>query len=338
MSGLDPRGRLLIGDACQQLARLAPGSVDMVLTSPPYPGQPRDYGHRRQLGQVTAVTAWVEQIAAVSAAIARVLAPHGSYWLNLGDAYAATPRQGAPRKSLLLAPERLLLRLSEDGWLVRNKIVWAKPNPLPSAVRDRLTASWEPILLLTRRPRYFFDLDAVRRPVRGLTRPPGRPDHPGPPARRERPDWQGRHGDAGAGLRRMQAHGLHSHPAGANPGDVWTIPTSAGRHGHHATFPIELARRAIRAGCPEGCCPACRTPWRRPLIRQLGGRAVRGSLRPNCDCPPAARPGLVLDPFLGSGTTALAAIELGRDWAGIELNPDYAALAARRIRSARHTG
>lgn len=86
------------------------------------------------------VDEWVEKLIGVLAEVERVIVPTGTLWLNLGDTYATHPRQGAPRKSLLLAPERLLLRLHSAGWIVRNKIVWAKPNPMPISVTDRLVA------------------------------------------------------------------------------------------------------------------------------------------------------------------------------------------------------
>src|SRR5581483_2261952 len=95
----------------------------------------------------------------------RVLAPYGSLWLNLGDAYSKHARFGAPNKSLLLGPERVARLLVADGWLLRNKVIWAKTNPLPSPVRDRLTNAHEVVYFLTKQPSYFFDLDAIREPL-----------------------------------------------------------------------------------------------------------------------------------------------------------------------------
>src|SRR5262249_8954217 len=132
------RNLVLVGDALAQLKRLPSESVDTVITSPPYFGL-RDYGVAGQLGQEETVDDWVAGLRAVCQEIHRVLAPHGSLWLNLGDAYSRHARYGAPVKSLLLGPERLARALVQDGWLLRNKVVWAKSNPLPSPSKDRLT-------------------------------------------------------------------------------------------------------------------------------------------------------------------------------------------------------
>jgi DNA modification methylase len=326
MSGL--RRRLIVGDAAAQLRRLPDASVDMVLTSPPY-YLLRNYQVAGQLGLEPHVDEWAANLQAVVRELQRVLLPTGSLWLNLADTYATHPRQGASRKSLLLAPERLALALLADGWILRNKIIWAKANPVPSSVRDRLNCSWDALYLFTREPRYFFDLDAIRVPY---TSPP-RPVKHLAAAVRERQPWQGP--NAGRGRWQHGRPGGSGHPLGKNPGDVWRIASSNYRGAHHATFPLTLARRAIQAGSPEARCSQCRAPWRRRLLRSLGSTAVRGALGPTCDCQAASEPAIVLDPFFGAGTTAIAAEQLGRDWLGIELNPDFAELATRRIQDTR---
>ncbi len=321
-----PRRELLVGDATEQLRRLPDHSIDMVLTSPPY-FRLRNYQHANQIGLEATIDEWVDQLAAVAAEAARVLVPTGTLWLNLGDTYATHPRQGAARKSLLLGPERLLLRLQGAGWIVRNKVVWAKPNPMPISVTDRLAATYEFVYVLARQPRYFFDLDDIRVPHRSqLTRPYS--------VRRPAEGWRGPNSDTATGLDGLKAKGLVGHPLGKNPGDVWTIAPRSYR-GHHATFPLTLATKAIQAGCPAARCTRCRLPWRRQLIRRLGGTALRGALAATCECQAPNEPGLVLDPFIGSGTTAVAAENLGRDWLGVELNPDFAAIARERIAASR---
>jgi DNA modification methylase len=302
----------------------------MVLTSPPY-FRLRDYQVAGQLGLEAAVHEWVANLHSIARQVARVLTPTGSFWLNVADTYATDVRQGAKPKSLLLGPERLALTLLTDGWLLRNKIVWQKANPMPSSVEDRLTCTWEALYVFVRSPRYFFDLDAIRVPHRSQP----------PRAKRGftrssyREAWRGPNGDDASGLDALKARGIIGHPLGKNPGDVWTIASSNYRGGHHATFPVALAERAIRAGCPEARCIGCRQPWRRQTIRSLGGTAMRGHLGPACACDALAERGLVLDPFMGAGSTALAAESLGRDWLGIELNPEFAALAEQRIQAAR---
>jgi len=286
-----PRNRIITGDATAELRLLPESSVDMVLTSPPY-FRLRNYQVAGQLGQEGHVDQWVDQIRQVSREISRVLVPTGSFWLNLADTYATHPRQGAVRKGLLLGPERVAAALTQDGWLLRNKIVWAKTNPMPSSVRDRLSCAWEYLYVFSLQPHYSFDLDAIRLPHTSRATP-----RPTTEVRRDREAWRGPNGDDASGLARLYQQGIVGHPLGKNPGDVWRIASSSYRGAHHATFPVELARRAIQAGCPPG--------------------------------------GLVLDPFFGAGTTAVAAEQLGRDWLGIELNPDFAALAETRIAKAR---
>lgn len=321
------RNQILVGDARQQLEMLPNASVDCVVTSPPY-FRLRDYDADGQLGLEPNVNAWVDGLQVVAQEVARVLVPTGSLWLNLGDTYSTHIRQGAPRKSLLMAPERVARALMADGWLLRNKIIWAKPNAVPTSVTDRLATTYEVIYVFARSPRYFFDLDAVRVPHRSHA-PRARPKRPArPPTAREL--WRGPNSDGDQGLTALKARGLVGHPLGKNPGDVWTIATSTYRGAHFATYPVALAERMVRAGCPERRCAACRAPWRRPL-RRLGATALRLTLRPTCACRAAGEPGLVLDPFMGAGTTALAAERLRRDWLGVELNPDFAALASDRI-------
>ena len=322
-----PRGQILIGDARERLHQLPDSSVDMVLTSPPY-FRLRNYQHDNQLGLEAHVDQWVERLAVILSEALRVLVPTGTLWLNLGDTYATHHSQGASRKSLLLAPERLVLRLQQDGWILRNKVVWAKPNPMPISVTDRLAATHELVYVLATQPRYFFDLDAIRIPHRSkLTRPYI--------VKRPEEGWRGPNSDTATGLAALKAAGHVGHPLGKNPGDVWTIPTAGFRGAHHAVFPVELARRAITAGCPEARCSTCRLPWRRRTIRKLGGTAVRAALAATCACNAASEPGLVLDPFMGAGTSAVAAEALGRNWLGIELNSAFAALARDRIHTAR---
>ncbi len=320
------RNQILIGDARAVLADLPSAWVDMVLASPPY-FRLRDYQVSGQLGLEHSVEQWVDNLRVACKEIARVLVPHGSFWLNVGDSYSMHMGQGAARKSLLLGPERLALGLIRDGWCVRNKIVWQKANPMPSSAADRLSCTWEALYLLTRSPHYYFDLDAIRVPHE--TQPP----KPKAGARRSvvRENWRGPNGDDATGLTLMKANGRIGHHLGKNPGDVWKTPTSVFRGAHHATMPAILAERAITAGCPLARCTNCRKPWRRSVEQAAGSVAVHGLLVPGCPCGAPREPGLVLDPFFGAGTTAVAAERLKRDWVGVELNEVFAGLAKRRI-------
>ena len=325
-----PRNRILVGDALDRLATLPDASVDCVVTSPPY-FRLRDYDSPGQLGLEADVDQWVDQLAAISEQVARVLVPTGTFWLNVGDSYATHKREGAERKSLLMAPERLATRLQENGWIIRNKIVWAKPNPMPTSISDRLNTTYEVVYVLARQPWYFFDLDAIRIPH--VTAAISASTRPHRPKRKEQ--WRGPNSDTVTGLAAMKANGIVGHPLGKNPGDVWTIATGGYRSAHHAIYPLPLAERMVAAGCPEARCAHCRLPWKRKLIRGLGRTATRGALAPTCACTGPSEPGVILDPFMGSGTTAVAAETLHRDWLGIELNPAFASAARQRIATTR---
>lgn len=318
-----PRNAVLIGDAVQRLRELPRGSVDCVITSPPYFGL-RDYGVTGQLGQEGHVDQWVDNLREVCREIHGVLAPYGSLWLNLGDAYSRHARFGAAPKSLLMAPERAARALVADGWLLRNKVVWAKTNPLPSPSRDRLTNSHEFIYLLVKQPNYFFDLDPIREPLTSVRKP----------SKGSRTPQSALGVLAGGrdGLVAMARSGLSGHPLGKNPGDVWRIGSASYRGAHFATFPPELVRKPLLATCPERVCTTCAQPWRRSTRRVefVSGAPQPRPLEP-CGCDAATRPGLVLDPFFGTGTVADVARAHGRDWLGIELNPDYIGLAGTRL-------
>jgi site-specific DNA-methyltransferase (adenine-specific) len=344
-----PRRAILLGDATERLRELPSDSIDCAITSPPY-FQLRDYFTSGQIGLEPKVGEWVKDLRAVFDQVARVLKPAGTLWLNLGDSFSRHEKYGAPSKSLLCAPERLLLALSDDGWIIRNKVVWAKPNPLPSSVSDRLNLSYEVVYLLTRGPHYFFDLDAIREPHR-TTRSKRKATQVA-----EVPAWAGPLAGKQDGLRRARAAGLPGHPLGKNPGDVWTIPTQSFHGPHFATFPPELVRRPLLATCPEAVCTRCGKPRRRQVTATgtptAGPYARRGGMEASkstaikqatqragelirCSCNAPSIPGVVLDPFMGAGTVGLVAERLGRDWIGIELNPEFRDLATKRIEDAR---
>jgi DNA modification methylase len=339
----DPATTLHLGDARDVLAAMPGESADCIVTSPPYWAK-RDYGVVGQYGHEPDPDGYIATLQAVFREARRVLAGDGTCWLNLGDSYSAggaaatglhhylghglagRHAPGLGTKNLLGLPWRAALALQGDGWIVRNAIVWHKPNAMPESVRDRLNCRYELIFLLVKSRHYWFDLDPIRvphatahpggrMPQSGTRRPPGAPAagrHPG--ERRRNGTRPGPGLPAGA---RPQKYGPHApqviggqrygtgrrgraHPNGRNPGDVWSIPTRPYRGPHFAAFPIDIPMRCIQAGCKPG--------------------------------------GTVLDPFCGTGTTGIAALALGRRFTGIELSPAFAALAAERLRHAAQPG
>jgi site-specific DNA-methyltransferase (cytosine-N4-specific) len=319
----DAASTLFVGDARDVLSSLPTASADCIVTSPPYWGK-RDYGVPGQYGREPDPAAYVDTLRAVFAEARRVLADDGTCWLNLGDSYSVgggsatglhayvgqhlTGRKapGLRAKNLLGNPWRVAFALQDDGWILRNAIVWHKPNAMPESVRDRLNCRHELIFLLVKQAAYWFDLDPIRVPHSDATqrqmlaryglvesrRPPGRP------ARDTRPPKYGPHArqlTAGRRYSNLRGNPSHraGHPLGRNPGDVWAIPTRPYNGPHFAAYPIDLPLRCIAAGCKPG--------------------------------------GTVLDMFAGTGTTGLAAIQLGRRFTGIELSREFADLAAERL-------
>lgn len=250
-------------------------------------------------------------------------------------------------KDLVSIPQLVAFALQADGWYLRQDIIWAKPAPMPESVRDRCTKSHEYIFLLTKSERYYFDAVAVQE--RAVGGSPVRKSHKGKTAY-ESGDC---HHRTKVGLCEV---GEVEH---RNLRDVWRISTRGFKGAHFATFPPELPERCIKAGTSErGCCPTCGAPWKRIVEKQrvatrpeadtkvTGDSLTDGNRDPKrhvtrtetigwqqtCKCPAHEPiPCTVLDPFLGSGTTALMAEHLGRNWIGCELNSEYAEIARQRI-------
>lgn len=324
-----PHNRVLAGDARQVLTTLPESSVDCVITSPPY-FRLRNYQHPEQIGLESHVDDWVHRLLGVTRQLKRVLKETGSFWLNLGDAYSRIATEGAHPKSLLLAPERLAMALTGDGWILRNKVVWAKTNPMPTSVRDRLSCTYEVLYFFVRSRTYYFDLDVIRIPhVSRAIRAHGRNAQWSIP-----PSWRGPSSGSNTGLAKLKTRGLVGHTLGKNPGDVWQLATAGYKGQHHAVFPERLVERPLLATCPEKTCRRCGVPWSHQTARRLGQLSVTGRIAPRCGCRTGSHPGIVLDPFIGSGTVAVVAHKHHRDWLGIELNPAFVRLAKERVAEA----
>lgn len=256
---------ILQGDALTVLRRLLTGSVQCVVTSPPYWGL-RDYNDPHQIGLEDTLVQYINRLVEIFAEARRVLRDDGVFWLNVGDAFTSGNRgwrapdkknraramsvrpntpAGLKAKDLIGIPWRLALALQDDGWYLRTDIIWNKPNAMPESVKDRPNRSHEYLFMLTKSERYFYDRGAV------------------------------------------------AAPNGRNLRSVWDINTRPYPEAHFATFPPALVEPCILSSTRAG--------------------------------------DVVLDPFFGSGTVGLVAAPLQRRYLGIELNPEYVEIAARRL-------
>ncbi len=327
---------ILEGDCIESMRTLEAGSVNCCVTSPPYYGL-RDYGVDGQIGLEPTMADYIAKMVHVFREVRRVLRDDGTVWLNLGDSYASLSpgsggecklpgagkamtvarytgfkRKGGGKgrgellfnnlknresvepcdlkpKNLMGIPWRVAFALQDDGWYLRQDIIWHKPNPMPESVTDRCTKAHEYIFLLSKKPQYYCDMEAIKEDS---------VDKESFTGRRKR--------NAGT----MSAHDIQNYkmagsidsaghlPHGKvyekkNKRSVWTVTTKGFKDAHFATFPPDLIRPCILAGCPVD--------------------------------------GVVLDPFGGSGTTAVVCMEEARNYIMCELNPEYVAMMRKRL-------
>ena len=254
----DDHATLYHGAAGDVLATLPDQFANCIVTSPPYFGL-RDYGVAGQIGAEASPAEFVAALVDVFREARRVLADDGTLWLNLGDSYysgkgaamgvdAKNPARRfgvrsvdkcgvdwAKPKNLLGIPWRVAFALQDDGWILRNDIIWHKPNAMPESVVDRLSNRHEHLFMLSKKPRYWFDLDPIREP------------HASEPGREGENFMRGQ-----KSLRPVGLNSGNYSEGGRNPGDVWTIATQPFSEAHFATMPPALAERCIQAGCKPG--------------------------------------------------------------------------------------
>lgn len=296
---------------------------------------------RGELGHEPTPELYVEHVVAIFREVRRVLRPEGTLWLNLGDSYAASgkggggaytrerrawsdaperkgwrsPPDGLKSKDLIGIPWRVALALQADGWCLRSEVIWHKPNVMPESVTDRPTRAHEHLFLLSKRTDYYYDFYAVLEEAVG-----------GASGNREREADHRPHGDRARGV-------PWAGSKKRNRRTVWSISTRPYKGAHFATFPPTLVEPCVLAGSSEmGVCSACRSPWTRVVLRD----PVRSAgWAPGCECDADPVPAMVLDPFAGSGTTGAVALQHGRNFIGIDLNPTYLdTLALPRLQGA----
>jgi len=297
---------ILYGDCRETLKNLTNSSVQMCVTSPPYYGL-RDYGgEKNQIGQEQTPEQFIDELVKVFREVRRTLKDDGTLWVNIGDSYynyrpskgKSYPKQTVSKtkqdlpdysskrnnkltnykeKDLIGIPFMLAFALRNDGWYLRQDIIWHKPNPMPESVKDRCTKSHEYIFLLSKNKKYYYDNEAIKEPVKQ--------------------DWgtrnraNGKYHNSGSGL---QPHsGLTKSYTTKNKRSVWSITNKPYKHAHFATFPPDLIVPPILAGSKKG--------------------------------------DIILDPFMGSGTTGMVAKQHGRYFVGCELHDDYSELIRQRM-------
>ena len=290
-------------DCLEGLKTLPNDSVDCCVTSPPYYAL-RDYGCEGQIGLEETPEKYIERLTDVFMEVYRVLKPEGTLWLNIGDSYwgggwrnasfnehsgdiqkgskgthcgdtmpACKGKQGDYKpKDLIGIPWMLAFSLRSAGWYLRQDIIWHKPNPMPESVTDRCTKSHEYLFLMFKSQRYYFDHEAIQEKAKYAG------------------DDRGSRTDNRRGTECNSVSGVTGEMR--NKRDVWSINTHPDTVAHFATYPEELIRPCILAGCPKD--------------------------------------GVVLDPFMGSGTTAAVALKLDRHYIGFELNPEYVKIIERK--------
>lgn len=303
--------KIICGDSLQVLKKLPDESIDCVVTSPPY-WMLRNYNVKGQIGLEPSIEEYLEKLMNVFTEIRRVLKPTGTCWVNFGDTYANKTKGGhrnkpqnnmfdsltkraafpklktelsIPSKSLCLIPSRFTIKMIEQGWILRNEIIWHKPNVMPQSVRDRFTVDFEKMFFFVKSRRYYFrqQYEKLKNPER-LKR---RLLNPSNKHKQTESYWFSRNSES------MKKSRLKMLETGRNKRCVWTIGTTNFAGEHFAVYPAKLIETPIKAGCPEG--------------------------------------GIVLDPFVGSGTTAVVAKRLGRNFIGIELSMEYSKLAKSRM-------
>ena len=312
------------------LEKLPDNSIDCCVTSPPYWGL-RDYGVEGQLGLEETPKEYVDKMVLVFREVKRILKNEGTLWLNLGDSYAAggrgfssnkyksknsfnkdmgwrKPTQGLKPKDLVGIPWMVAFALRADGWYLRQDIIWHKPNPMPESVRDRCTKAHEYIFLLSKSKNYFFDSKSIKsktiEPYKDEKRfLRQKEDNKSIPSKIKNgirvnvpKGWDTKKGSHGIIHREGRSSDTIYNDKlylKSNKRSVWTVSTQPFKEAHFATFPQKLIVDCIKAGCPEN--------------------------------------GIVLDPFMGAGTTAVVARKLNRNYIGFEINPEYVKICDDRM-------
>jgi DNA modification methylase len=371
------KNQVINADVLTGMKSLEDNSIDCIITSPPY-YQLRDYGFSEQWGLEKTYQEYLNKMISWMKECKRVIKDSGSIWINLGDSYGTVSgnmKQGNVNnnkikysgsienytkpenmeKCLMLIPHRFAIRcVDELGLILRNDIIWAKPNGMPESVTDRFSKKHEFFFFFVKSKKYYFDLDGVRSKNQSID----------DLNRRKNKYWSENIDDGGTGKQNKgRSREDFYNPNGKNPGDVadfWSITTKGSSEKHYATFNSELIDKPIVAGSPEFVCVKCGVPREKILENNNKSDAnIKGNMNENgltritaglslktaeekkanysivgltdCGCNAGFTGGIVLDPFAGTGTTLIRALELGRNVIGIEGKKEYSDIATKRI-------
>jgi len=421
------------GNCLDVLKTWEPNQVDMCITSPPYWGL-RNYHHEEQFGQEPTPELYIQHLIDTCKEIKRVLKDSGTCWVNLGDTYSGSGSPGGDwekgkrteeehftyvqskdigvrPKSLVGIPFRFALAMIQDGWILRNTIIWHKPNCMPSSADDRFTLDFEYLFFFSKNERYYFEqqfevaesqpwsMNSLKGDIQGKNNPRahgkqkqffeyngiGQKEYaangvqnPSDVKRRilagqqkkffpiggnkqadgVNPTYSGKNWEPKT-FNDKQADELGDKPSSGlrqkqkpeymirrNKRCVWLIPTEPHPEAHFACYPSELIRTPIKAGCPAQICNQCGKPRQKRMVQNTScyndhhEEEFNGQFQKDhppkeeiisCDCNAGFHAGIVLDPFMGSGTTGKVCQELNRKFVGIELNPEYIKIAKHKL-------
>lgn len=299
------------GNALEILKQFPDNFIDTCISSPPY-WQLRDYKVEGQLGLEPNYNEYVDKLCNIFDEVKRVLKKEGSCWVVIGDTYSTISgsmqnaqntqplyisadnamkekqsKTNLPDKCLILIPHRLAIEMTNRGWILRNIIIWHKPNALPQSVTDRFTVDFEYVFFFVKDHKYYFEQQFEPSLLESSKRK----------ARNHFTDSKRGHvsdvAEKGL-LKKISIDEIEHHcQKGRNKRTIWRIPTKGSKSNHFAVYPEELIKTPILSCCPPD--------------------------------------GIVLDPFIGTGSTGIAALKLNRKFIGIELNKEYTEYALKNI-------
>lgn len=218
---------VIIGDCRRTVRGIAANSVDTIITSPPYFNL-RDYGNDLQIGREKQLDDYIASLVSVFNRAKRALKPDGTLWINIGDSYGKG-------KQLLGVPWKLAFALQASGWILRQDIIWSKPNPMPESVKDRCTRAHEYIFLFSKSEKYYFDYNAIKEPAVSA------------PRKREK-----NNGESAVDTKLRGNSGCCGVTSEfRNKRDVWSVSTKSYPGAHFATFPPDLIIPCVLAGSRE---------------------------------------------------------------------------------------